>query len=97
MRWNPIKQPYSVHGHLGDYDNLPEVYLAKCITNSWYDHRKILYKPHMYDLLNGTNMLMNETQIYDGLRPLNIENGHPFGAHFQDSTGRGQHDLKKGH
>ena len=43
INWIPVDQPYSIHGHLGDFDHNPAVYIAECITDMWYDKNRVPY------------------------------------------------------
>ncbi len=49
--WDPETQPRSIHSNLGNYDDMPEVYIAASLTKPWLNPRE--YKPYMHDLLNG--------------------------------------------
>jgi len=70
MKWRPDTQPRSIHGYMGDYDAMPEVYIAYCLTIPWYNHKIIQYKPYMYDLLKEGVMLMSEQEILEGLQAI---------------------------
>jgi hypothetical protein len=72
MRYDPL-DTLSIHGSAGDYENFPEIYIAKVLHKPWYDHTKIQYRPYMHDLIgkdaNGRSsvMLMTEDEILAGL------------------------------
>jgi len=76
LRYNP-NQVNSIHSSAGDYETLPEVYLASNLVKPWYDHKVIKYFPYGHDLIkdNRKVMKMTETEILDGL--LAIERKYP--------------------
>jgi len=70
-RYDP-NQKMSIHGTAGDYENLPEVYLASSLIEPWYNKNIIQFKP-IYNALIKDNykaMLMTEKEIYDGLKSI---------------------------
>ena len=73
QRWQPDTQPRSIHGPMGDYDKMPEVYIANCLTIPWYDYEKISHTPSICDMIwigndrDKCKGLISEQEILDGL------------------------------
>jgi hypothetical protein len=60
------EQPFVIHGPAGDYDALPEVYLAMTMTIPWAENQD----PFMHDLLKEGAMRMTEDEILAGVAAL---------------------------
>lgn len=65
LKYNP-EQPRVIHGSSGDYDVLPEVYIAMKMTTPWTTKQD----PFMHDLLKEGVMLMTEDEILAGVAAL---------------------------
>lgn len=65
FRYDP-EQQLSVHSSAGDYESLPEVYLASVLEIPWYTCN---HTPYMYTLIENNRKCMNmtENEIYEGL------------------------------